>query len=74
MDFHNGVSKALDDLQKANPGIPTPAICGSALQLMLNFPHKWMGDSGTAAFFVKTMTEQAQQFVELKAKADASLG
>ena len=73
MDFHNAVSIALDTLQKANPKVPTPAICGSALQLMLNFPHKWMGDSGTSEFFVKTMTEQSQQFVELKAKADASL-
>jgi hypothetical protein len=74
MDFHNDVSLAITKLQNANKDVQLPAVCGSALQLMLNFPHSWMVQSGTHGRFVEAMTDQAREFVELKAKADASLG
>jgi hypothetical protein len=72
--FYEDICLALDNLEKANKDVTKFVLCGSALQLMLNFPHAWMGQSGTADRFVEIMTEQAKNFVELKAKADASLG
>lgn len=74
MNFHQDVSSALGALQEANPGITTPVLCGSALQLMLNFPHTWMGQSGTVEKFVETITLQAQQFVDLKEKSLQAAG
>ena len=73
MAFHNTLSKALDTFQKVNPTVPTPVACGCALQLMLNFPHKWMADSGKADQFVAAMTMQSEQFMSLKARADTGL-
>jgi hypothetical protein len=73
MAFHNTLSQALDAYQKANPNVPTSIACGCALQLMLNFPHKWMAESGKADQFVSAMTTQAEQFVALKAMAVTGL-
>jgi hypothetical protein len=69
-NLHNALSIALDVFQKSNPTIPTPITCGCALQIMLNFPHKWMTESKKGDQFVSVMTLQAEQFLQLKAKAE----
>ena len=70
-DFHNDINNALERFQRANLDVNKIAICGSAWQIMLNFPHQWMGKSAyEPGVFVATMADQAQGFVELRMKAD----
>jgi len=70
LDFHNDVGAAITRFQKANKDIPLGIICGTALQLMFNFPYTWMGQSGTQSHFADLMASEAKLFLTMKELAD----
>jgi hypothetical protein len=73
--FHSAVNKALSELQFRNKDLPMSIICGSALQMMFNFPYFWMGKSASEpGVFVGTMADQAQAFFDAKQKVGPDLG
>jgi hypothetical protein len=73
--FHDAVNKALNELQFSNQSLPVSVICGSALQMMFNFPYHWMGKSASEpGVFVATIADQAQAFFASKQNAGADLG
>lgn len=66
-DYYVAIGQAIQELEKANPDVSAPIICGSALQLFLDYPYVWLGKTVTAERFVEVINTQAKEFIRLVA-------